>query len=348
MQTQILKPDINTFQQAKNLIDAGELVAFPTETIYGLGANALDTEAVQKIFLAKGRPSDNPLIVHIGNPDQIAELAEISHPLEQQIIEKFFPGPLTLLLKKKEVIPEIVSNNPYVGIRMPAHQVALAFLNTVQVPIAAPSANISGKPSPTSAEMVADHMAGKIWLIIDGGNSDYGIESTVLKVDPDLVSGQVIINILRPGFISKEDLETAFPDSNIIVQYSQKEQNLSPGMRFKHYRIDAEIQIIQQAEEIALEAGIPTAIIASKEWIEQQEIRARFAQKNTQISPKLLILERGTENNLASCAHNLFALYHHCQQQGIKKLYIQQLPEQGLGFAIMNRVKRSAEKGNSQ
>lgn len=169
-----------------------------------------------------------------------------------------------------------------------------------------------------------------------------------MKVDPDLVSGQVIINILRPGFISKEDLETAFPDSNIIVQYSQKEQNLSPGMRFKHYRIDAEIQIIQQAEEIALEAGIPTAIIASKEWIEQQEIRARFAQKNTQISPKLLILERGTENNLASCAHNLFALYHHCQQQGIKKLYIQQLPEQGLGFAIMNRVKRSAEKGNSQ
>lgn len=162
METAILQPNKDTFQQAKNLIDAGELVAFPTETIYGLGANALDTHAVEKIFLAKGRPSDNPLIVHIGNPDQITELAEISHPLEQQIIEKFFPGPLTLLLKKKEVIPEIVSNNPYVGIRMPAHQVALDFLNILQVPIAAPSANISGKPSPTSAQMVRDHMAGKI------------------------------------------------------------------------------------------------------------------------------------------------------------------------------------------
>ena len=169
-----------------------------------------------------------------------------------------------------------------------------------------------------------------------------------MKVDPDLVSGQVIINILRPGFISKEDLEIAFPDPNITVHYSQKEKNLSPGMRFKHYRIDAEIQIIQQAKEILLEVGIPTAIIATKERLAQQQIQAKFAAENTQLSSKLLLLERGTETNLASCAHNLFALYHHCQQQGIKKLYIQQLPEQGLGFAIMNRVKRSAEKDDNQ
>ncbi len=337
METKVVKGNPSSYQIAKKLIQSGELVAFPTETIYGLGADALNPEAVKKIFEVKGRPSSNPLIVHIGEKSQISELWIVENDFQQQIIDKLFPGPITLLLRKKANIPEIVTSNAFVGIRMPSNQITREFLKAVERPIAAPSANISWKPSPTSAPMVLDNLEGKIELIIDGGASDFGIESTVVKVDEE--NGKGKIWILRPWFITKEDLEILFQGQNVEVEYTSKDQNMSPGTRFKHYTIDAEIQIIEHLDQVPKNLNEATAIIATVErFNREQEV---LVDRNSDF---LKCFEWGTEENLASCAHTLFDLYHSCEKEGIKKVYIQKLPESGLGFAIMNRVKRSAER----
>ena len=336
MQTLISKPSPELYQQAKNLIQSWELVAFPTETIYGLGANALDSDAVQKIFTVKGRPSSNPLIVHIGEKSQIADLAIVENSFQQQIIDKLFPGPVTLLLKKKPGIPEVVTQNPFVGIRMPSNQIANDFLKAVALPIAAPSANISGKPSPTSAPMVMDNVGGKIPLIIDGGDSNYGIESTVIKVDEE--NNQWKIWILRPGFITKEDLESFFEGQPVSVEYTSKDKNLSPGTRFRHYSIPGKITIIDHKTELPTSFDVPTAVIATTERFERENFHSLDPH-----TPFLTKLQRGSESNLASCAHTLFQFYHDCEKAGIQTVFIQRLTENGLGFAIMNRVKRSAE-----
>lgn len=344
METKIQLPSQETYDTARKLIQSGEVVAFPTETIYGLGANALDEEAVKKIFEIKGRPSSNPLIVHIWEKHQISDLWSVENRFQQKIIDQLFPGPITLLLKKKDGIPKIVTANPFVGIRMPSNQIAQEFLKAVEVPIAAPSANISGKPSPTSAAMVFDNIEGKVELIIDGGDSDYGIESTVVKVDEEHWKGKIWI--LRPGFITKEDLELLFQGEDVEVEYTSKEKNLSPGTRFKHYNIDAEISIIEHLADIPLPIREKTAIIATGERFNRE---GSLFGRDPYFDQQGLELEWGTETNLSSCAHGLFDLYHYCEKQGIKKVYIQKLEESWLGFAIMNRVKRSAENttGNS-
>ena len=335
MRSEILKWNNETAKKAKDIIQRWDIVAFPTETIYWLGADALNTTAVKKIFEAKGRPSSNPLIVHIWKKEQINGLWIIENKYQQQIVDKLFPWPITLLLKKEDCIPEVVTQNPYVWIRMPSNTIANEFLIAVEAPIAAPSANISWKPSPTSAPMVADNVWDKIDLIIDWWNSDYGIESTVVKVDEE--NWKWKIWILRPWFITKEDLEEFFKWQDVEVEYTSKDKNMSPWTRFKHYSIPWEIIIIENIREIKDSTEEKIAIIATKEWIDKENI-------NTIKNENKLILERWTENNLASCAHNLFELYHKCETLGIKKVYIQRLPENWLWFAIMNRVKRSAEK----
>jgi hypothetical protein len=183
--------------------------------------------------------------------------------------------------------------------------------------------------------MVADNVWEKIELIIDGWNSDYGIESTVVKVDEE--NGKWKIGILRPGFITKEDLEEFFKWQDVEVEYTSKDKNMSPWTRFKHYSIPWEIIIINNYDEIINQPSEQIAIIATKEWLSKQINKSELTEKT-------LILERGTEENLASCAHNLFELYHKCETLWIKKVFIQRLPENWLWFAIMNRVKRSAEK----
>ena len=330
MKAEILERNAETAQKARAIIEKWDIVAFPTETIYGLWADALNSSAVKKIFEAKWRPSSNPLIVHIWTKEQIKGLWIVENNYQQQIIDKLFPGPITLLLKKEACIPEVVTQNPYVGIRMPSNTVANEFLKAVKAPIAAPSANISWKPSPTSAPMVADNVWEKIELIIDGWDSDYWIESSVVKVDE--IAWKGVIWILRPWFITKEDLEAFFEWQNVEVEYTAKDKNMSPGTRFKHYSIPWEIVIIDHSNEIP-NLDEKFAIIATKERFEREENISSW-----------LNLIRWTEENLASCAHNLFQLYHECETSWIKKVFIQRLPENGLGFAIMNRVKRSAEK----
>ncbi len=179
--------DTNELKNVSNLINNGEIIVFPTETVYGIGANALDTEAVRKIFFAKGRPSDNPLIVHVGNKEEIERIAIIQSAVEQKLIDTFMPGPITIILKKKSIIPDIVSAGlDTVGVRMPSNEIANKIILTSKTPIAAPSANISGRPSGTKISDIREELENKVSVIIDGGDSNIGLESTVVKVVDDI------------------------------------------------------------------------------------------------------------------------------------------------------------------
>jgi L-threonylcarbamoyladenylate synthase len=247
----LFPPNQQTYLKAKSLFSNDELVAFPTETIYGLGANALSDTAAEKIFQLKGRPNDNPLIVHLGEKKQITDYAYIENEIQQTIIDHLMPGPITLLLPKKANISPIVCKVPLVGIRLPSNEIAQKMLTTVNLPIAAPSANRSGKASPTNVQMVYDNLGENIPMIIDGGESEAGIESTVIKVDQ---TSSPKILILRPGFITKEDLDHLF-HHEIPVAYTTSNPELSPGMKYKHYSIAGKVQLMDTPNEIICPAG---------------------------------------------------------------------------------------------
>ncbi len=346
----IKQANIETYEYAKKLLFASEVVAFPTETVYGLGANALDTKAVEKIFILKNRPSNNPLIVHVWEKSEIQKYAIISNSIEEKIIEKLMPGSITVLLKKKENIPSVISQNPYVWIRIPSNRVALEFLRYVNLPIAAPSANISTKPSPTSAQMVKEYFNEKVQLIIDWWDCSVGIESTVVKVDELFVhpitwdsNWEVFYKIVihRPGFVTKEDFETLFSDNqNVFVEYSSDISNISPWNMYKHYSPNASIKIIENLEEIwNISNNIENkkiALILTKETVEKYQNIISWLSKN------IKVLLRWSQKNLIVCAQNLFKLYHQCDQEWIDLVFIEWLKEEWLGFSIMNRVKKSA------
>lgn len=340
----ITKPSLQTYAEAKKLLHSWNLVAFPTETVYGLGANALDTEAVSKIFATKWRPQTNPIIVHLGDVDQILDYAHITSPWEQLIIEKLMPGPLTILLHKKPNVPDMVTaGSDFVGIRIPQNQVARELLIETNLPIAAPSANVSTKPSPTTAAMVRDNFGDKVPMIIDGGDCEVGIESTVVKVEDDRVI------ITRPWYITKEDLESILPTS-VQVEYAVKVSEITPGNMFKHYSPGAKVRIFDSIEQIPLlvkggaRGGLShfapawkLLILATTERIEEYQ---------TELAPyanTITVWNRWTKSNLISCAHNLFTMYHQADNEHFSEILIEQLPEIGLWYAIMNRVKKSAE-----
>ena len=292
----IKQANIETYEYAKKLLFASEVVVFPTETVYGLGANALDTKAVEKIFILKNRPSNNPLIVHVWEKSEIQKYAIISNSIEEKIIEKLMPGSITVLLKKKENIPSVISQNPYVWIRIPSNRVALEFLRYVNLPIAAPSANISTKPSPTSAQMVKEYFDEKVQLIIDWWDCSVGIESTVVKVDELSVHPitwdsnwgvfyKIVIH--RPGFVTKEDFETLFSDNqNVFVEYSSDISNISPWNMYKHYSPNASIKIIENLEEIWNISNMENkkiALILTKETVEKYQNIISWLSKNIKV-----------------------------------------------------------------
>ena len=225
-------------QHFANILKRGGVVAFPTETVYGLGAGVFHTAAIQRIFQVKGRPQDNPLIVHISSLDQLPLIVSNLPPLFHKLAEKFFPGPLTVLLPKLEAVPNVVSANlPQVGVRMPAHLVARQLIEAVGMPLVAPSANLSGKPSSTSAAHVRADFGDLIDGVIDGGPCHYGIESTVMTLSP-------FPQILRPGAITQKELEEVL---GIYIPYaeSQAEKPLSPGMKYRHYAPLAKVVVFQ-------------------------------------------------------------------------------------------------------
>ena len=332
-----INKDIKFIEEAGDIIRDGGTVAFPTETVYGLGANALDEEAVKKIFIAKGRPQDNPLIVHVCSKN-ISELVKEVPEVAQRMIDKFWPGPLTIILEKNDIIPNMTSASlNTVGIRMPSSEIALKLIELSKRPIAAPSANISGRPSPTEVERCIEDLNGKVDYIIGGESSDIGVESTIIDctVNPQLV--------LRPGGISFDMLKEI--DSNIEIDSALKSKPTenfkpkAPGMKYRHYAPKAHLKIIKGKNEKTIE--IINEILEN--YIEKgNDVAILTTDENLNKFNSGKVISLGSENNLNEIAKNLFETLRKCDDLGVQHILCQGFEEKGVGLAIMNRLNKAA------
>ena len=332
-----IKKDIKFIEEAAEIIRNGGTVAFPTETVYGLGANALNEESVKKIFIAKGRPQDNPLIVHVSSKD-ISSLVKEVPPIAQELINKFWPGPLTIILEKKDIIPNMTSANlSTIGIRMPNSEIALKLIELSERPIAAPSANISGRPSPTEVERCIDDLNGRVDYIIGGESSDIGVESTIIDctVNPPM--------ILRPGGITLEMLREI--DSNIYIDKALKSKPSAdlkpkaPGMKYRHYAPKANLKIIRGKNEKTIE--IITEMLEN--YIEKNnDVAIITTDENLNKFDKGNVISLGSEKNLSEIAKNLFEALRKCDDIGVQYILCQGFEEKGVGVAIMNRLSKAA------
>lgn len=320
-----------------NLLKNGEIVVFPTETVYGIGGNALDKNAVKKIFEAKGRPSDNPLIVHIADKKVINEIAREITEIEQRLIDKFMPGPFTLILKKTEKVPEIVSGGlDTVAIRMPENEIARKIIAGSGVPIAAPSANISGKPSGTLIEDIQKELEDKVAAIVDGGNSQIGLESTVVKV-----IGEVPY-ILRPGKITPEDIRNLAGNvefgNGIFEPVSEDEKVESPGVKHKHYAPATPAKLLYSENDQHLTNEINKII----EEHCGNVVVIGFEEHQEKIKVELeKFISLGSKNNLEEIAKNTYAALRKADKLGQEIIVIEGVKKEGLGIAVMNRLLRS-------
>ncbi len=337
MNTQLLPATEASLALAAHLLADGELVAFPTETVYGLGAHALDAEAVRGIFAAKGRPADNPLIVHIHDRSQLKDICVVND-LALRLMDAFWPGPLTIILPRKAAVPDVVTAKlDTVAVRMPSHPVAMAMLKACDLPIAAPSANRSGKPSPTSAQHVFDDMDGRIPLIIDGGESDVGLESTVIS----LVGEKPCI--LRPGGVTKAMLEGVIGPvdlaGSILRPLEKGEKALSPGMMYKHYSPDGQVTLIEGEESAVVEAlrrlyahadgeGHRACVMCFTEHVEAL----------ADCHPH----DIGSKDDPAEVARRLFATLRALDDEQMDVIFSEVVPPEGVGLAVMNRLGRAA------
>jgi len=332
-------------EKAAQLLKSGVLVAFPTETVYGLGANALDPDAVAKIFMVKGRPADNPLIVHISDLTQLKEIVEEIPPLTKLLAEKFWPGPLTILLKKKASIPPIVTAGlSTVAVRMPSHPIARALIQAADLPIAAPSANTSGRPSPTSAAHVLDDLSGKIPLILDGGPSQVGLESTVIDVQRENPL------ILRPGGITLEQLKEIIPNIQIYspeIMPALEDQPPSPGMKYTHYAPKAALflykgPIEEMSNQILMD--IQQFLTENHRIGILQLIPHQYYEVMKKKFPFLEIKKLSLNSNLEEIAANLFSSLRSFDELGVEIIFSESINPIGVGLAIMNRLNKAARR----
>lgn len=331
-------PEIELIDFAANVIKAGGLVAFPTETVYGIGANSFNEAAVKKIFIAKGRPQDNPLIVHIAELGQIYDLVEDVPQVAKTLMRKFWPGPLTLIFRKAQKVPYVnTAGMDTVAVRMPSNPIAHLLIKRAQVPISAPSANVSGKPSPTDASHVIEDLYGKVDVIIDGGKCDFGLESTVL----DLTENVPII--LRPGAITfemlREVIENVEIDPSLLKMSEEDLKPKSPGMKYKHYSPNAEVFIvkgeldkvvkkIRELTEEQLKYGKKVGIMAT-------------VQTSTQYDKGEIIVV-GDRNRPVTIAKNLFAALRQFDKKGVDVIFAESFEYGDMGLAIMNRLEKAA------
>ena len=326
MHTELCQADEASIRRAAALLRAGELVAFPTETVYGLGADALNGEAAARIFAAKGRPADNPLIAHIAGESGLAGLiAGEPCACARKLMRAFWPGPMTLIFPKSARVPrEVTAGLDTVAVRMPSHPVARALIRAAQTPIAAPSANRSGRPSPTTAAHVLEDMEGRIPLILDGGPCEVGLESTVV----DVTGARP--RILRPGGVTLEMLEGVVGDvdvdEGVLHQLQAGSQARSPGMKYKHYAPKGEVTIVtgpRAAQEIArlYDAADGRAAILA---FSQADYGARRVYR------------------LKNAPGELFAALRQLDEDGMETIYAEDVPTTGVGLAVMNRLMRAA------
>lgn len=343
-ETLLLKVDPENLDPAKiqtaaQIIQKGGLVAFPTETVYGLGADALNPDAVLALFEAKKRPLDNPPIVHVANASEVYNLAKQVSKKAELLMEKFWPGPLTLIFHRSNIVPEVtVAGLDTVAIRMPKHKVALALIKQSNRPIAAPSANLAGKPSPTTAKHVYEDLNGRIDAILDSGPTNIGVESTVLdlSVDPPMV--------LRPGGTTFEALKQVLGEVKLhpFVEAEQElplEKTRSPGMKHKHYAPKAEV--------ILVEGAVPAVIKKVKELAESYRLKGAkvgiLATDETQAAYKADVVKSlGSRFNLAVVAQNLFRLLREVDAENVDVIIAEGVPSEGIGLAIMNRLRKAS------
>lgn len=327
MQTKILTPDEKDIQIAGKILADGGLVAFPTETVYGLGADALNDEAVKNIYSAKGRPSDNPLIVHIAEKGDIKPLVREVTPKAKALMDAFFPGPLTIILPKSDKVGKTVSGGlDTVAVRMPINETAHALIKASGCPIAAPSANTSGLPSPTRAKYVIDDMMGKIDAIIDGGDCEYGVESTVITLAAEVPT------LLRPGAITKEMLESVIGEvyvaPAVLEGMKDNEVAASPGMKYKHYAPKAKVVIVKGDKE------------KYEKFVNSRKNAYALCFDGDNITiPKVTY---GRENDDLSQARELFDALRHLDELGAEKVYAHIPHKDGVGMAVYNRLIRAA------
>ena len=322
-----------------NLIKNGEVVVFPTETVYGIGANALDKDAVGRIFVAKGRPSDNPLIVHLADRNKIRDVAEDITEVEQELIDAFMPGPFTLILKKKMTIPSIVSAGlDTVGVRIPNNIIARAIIQYSGVPIAAPSANISGKPSGTTIEDIRQELENKVSAIVDGGETQIGLESTVVKVVDEVPI------ILRPGAITPEDIIKVVGkceiDDKVFAKVEKDAKVESPGMKYRHYAPETKCILINYEDPLDQEFYINQQIRKYKGNVVYLGFKEH---RNKIIVSEERYIELGSKDNLEEIAKNLYTSIRKADKIGAEIIIIEGVKKEGLGIAIMNRLLRTCE-----
>ncbi|ENB9403978.1 TPA: L-threonylcarbamoyladenylate synthase [Bacillus paranthracis] len=318
-------------QEAAKLLRENEAIAFPTETVYGLGANAMNDEAIAKIFEAKGRPSDNPLIVHIGTKSQLDGIVKEIPPVAEQLMEHFWPGPLTIILPRKEGISEkVTAGLNTVGVRMPDHPVALALIEEANVPVAAPSANRSGRPSPTLASHVYEDLNEKIAGIVDGGATGVGVESTVI----DCTSA--VPTILRPGGITKEQLEAVIGTVSLDPALKdEKEKPKSPGMKYTHYAPKAPLSIVEGSREF-----IQRLVDEKKE--EGFKVGVLTTEEYQHVYNADVVLSCGVRSDLASVATKLYDVLRTFDASEVDVIFSESFPNEGIGNAIMNRLTKAA------
>lgn len=334
--------DVNNYEDMDNaakVIKDGGLVLFPTETVYGIGANAFNDDAVKNIFVAKGRAQDNPLILHIANLEMLDEIAENISELEYKLMDSFWPGPFTIILnKKKGIANEATCGGDTVGVRMPSNRIAYELIKRAGVPIAAPSANISGRPSGTNLEDIIEELRDKVDFIIDGGESEIGLESTVVRV----IDGE--IKILRPGKITKEDMikitEHVEVDKKVMEHIEKDEKVLSPGMKYRHYAPKTHCTLVYSEDNQKLVEEI-LKIADSNE--RNGKVLILSATENIDKFKDYECVDIGSKNNLLEISHNLFSVLRSIDKYDAKLAIIEGVEAEGVGLAIMNRLIRACE-----
>jgi L-threonylcarbamoyladenylate synthase len=350
MKTKIQKVNFHSIKDSElrdavKLIQEGEIVAFPTETVYGLGASALNAEAVKKIFEAKGRPADNPLIVHVSSLDMLKKIIKKLDSKIEPLIKEFWPGALTILFEKNELIPDIVTAGlPTVAIRWPSNKIAEKLIQLSNLPIAAPSANSSGKPSPTNAQHVWDDLNGKIPLIIDGGSTDIGVESTVIDVNhnPPL--------ILRPGGITLEQLKPFLPTIRMFqkeLDGGLEQKPPTPGLKYRHYAPNAELIVVEgNSKFITNESSkLLDECIKKKQLVGLIHTHPEIHYSEQILNCKECIIQNlGSPFNIEKIAKDLYAILRSLDKIGVKRIVFEGIETTQRGLAVMNRLYKAASR----
>ena len=331
------KPDDALMHRAGEIIKAGGLVAFPTETVYGLGGNALDPSAAKKIYAAKGRPSDNPLIIHIAQWEDLEKIVADIPQGAQKLAREYWPGPLTMIFKKSEAVPyEVTGGLETVAVRFPSHKVANAFITAAGGFVAAPSANLSGRPSPTKASHVLEDLDGRIDMIIDGGDADIGLESTIVDFTSEIPT------VLRPGYISEENVRQAIGEAMLDTGLIASDSGIkpkAPGMKYRHYAPKGELTIVEGEEKEV--AKLINSLIREKE-ANGFKTAVLCSEETGALYKSPLIITLGSLTCEDTIAHHLFDALRKLDSEGAEFIYSEAFNTEHIGTAIMNRLLKAA------